>query len=308
MRTAFLFPGQGAQTVGMGADLYNNFNVYKQTFDACMEGAQLDLKAACFEGANMDGGEMVQPAIFAHSVSLLKLITDAGVKAQIYAGLSLGEYSALCAAGVIGAAQGAALVRERGRIMDSAFAPGEGGMLSVIGFAVDDVKEAITGVEDAYVANHLSDKQIVIAGKMAPLQTLKEKFEQMGAKMVTLLAVAGPSHAPLLQGASEAFSKVLEAVTLSDMQGTVYANALGAPYGSGSDIKALLAEQMRSRVRWHDCIEHMIESGVEQFVEIGPSNVLSKMLKRRVDKGTQVHSVRDAATLEKFLNTCEVQS
>jgi [acyl-carrier-protein] S-malonyltransferase len=92
------------------------------------------------------------------------------------------------------------------------------------------------------------------------------------------------------------------------MQGTVYANALGAPYGSGSDIKALLAEQMRSRVRWHDCIEHMIESGVEQFVEIGPSNVLSKMLKRRVDKGTQVHSVRDAATLEKFLNTCEVQS
>lgn len=306
MRTAFLFPGQGAQTVGMGADLYNNFYAYRQTFDTCLEGAQLDLKAACFEGANMDGGETIQPAIFAHTVSLLQLVKDAGVKAQVHAGLSLGEYSALCAAGVIGAAQGAALVRERGRIMDSAFAPGEGGMLSVIGFTVDEVEEAIKGVQDAYVANHLSDKQIVVAGKAAPLDMLKEKFEQMGAKMVTLLAVAGPSHAPLLQAASDVFSELLEMVPLGEMQGTVYANALGAPYESGSDIKALLAEQMRSRVKWHDCIEHMIASGVERFVEIGPSNVLSKMLKRRVDKGTQVHSVRDAATLEKFLDTSEV--
>ncbi len=308
MKTAFLFPGQGAQTVGMGADLYHHFNAYTQTFDACMEGAQLNLQAACFEGTDMDGGETIQPAIFAHSVSLLKLVTDAGVKAQSFAGLSLGEYSALCAAGVIGAAQGAALVRERGRIMDSAFKPGEGGMLSVIGFAVDEVEEAIQGVEDAYVANHLSDKQIVIAGRMTPLHMLREKFEQMGAKMVTLLAVAGPSHAPLLQGASEAFSKVLNAETFGKAQDTVYANALGSPYQSGSDIKALLTEQMRSRVKWYGCIEHMIESGVDRFVEIGPSNVLSKMLKRRVDKGIQVHSVRDAATLEKFLNTCEVQS
>jgi [acyl-carrier-protein] S-malonyltransferase len=192
--------------------------------------------------------------------------------------------------------------------MDSAFEPGEGGMLSVIGFSVEDVEQAIDGVDNAYVANHLSDKQIVIAGKTAQLTMLKEKFEQMGAKMVTLLAVAGPSHAPLLQSASEAFSKMLENETFGDMHGTVYANALGAPYESGSDIKALLAEQMRSRVKWHDCIEHMIASGVERFVEIGPSNVLSKMLKRRVDKGTEVHSVRDAATVEKFLATCEVQS
>lgn len=308
MRTAFLFPGQGAQTIGMGADLYNDFYDYKQTFDACMDGAKLDLKAACFEGENMDGGETIQPAIFAHTVSLLQLVRNTVEEAQVYAGLSLGEYSALCASGVIGAAQGAALVRERGRIMDGAFAPGEGGMLSVIGFAVDEAEQAIEDVPDTYVANHLSDKQIVVAGRMAQLNKLKAKFEQMGAKMVTLLAVAGPSHAPLLQGASEAFARVLETETFADMQGTVYANALGAPYESGSDIKALLAEQMRSRVKWHECIEHMIASGVERFVEIGPSNVLSKMLKRRVDKGTQVHSVRDAASLEKFLDTCEVGS
>lgn len=302
MKTAFLFPGQGAQTVGMGSDLYHDFYDYRQTFDACMEGAHMDLKAACFEDVGMGGGETIQPAIFAHSVSLLRLVRNAAAPAHAYAGLSLGEYSALCAAGVIGAAQGAALVRERGRIMDGAFAPGEGGMLSVIGFSVKEVEQAIQGVKDAYVANHLSDKQTVIAGRTVQLNALKEKFEQMGAKMASLLAVAGPSHAPLLQGASEAFSGVLENEAFGGMQGIVYANALGAPYESGSDIKALLAEQMRSRVRWHDCIEHMIASGVKRFVEIGPSNVLSKMLKRRVGKAARVHSVRDAATLKKFMD------
>ena len=302
MKTAFLFPGQGAQTVGMGTDLFDHFNVYKQTFDACMDGAKLNLKAACFEGEGMDGGETIQPAIFAHSVSLLAAVREAGIDADIFAGLSLGEYSALCAAGVLGAAQGAALVRERGRIMDSAFAPGEGGMLSVIGFSAEEVEQAIADVKDAYVANHLSDKQTVIAGYTAQLGMLKERFDGMGAKMTALLAVAGPSHAPLLQDASEAFSQALEGETFGSMRGIVYANALGAPYPIGSDVKPLLVEQMRSRVKWQDCIEHMIADGVERFVEIGPGNVLSKMLKRRVDKGTEVFSVRDAATLEKLIS------
>ncbi len=301
MKTAFLFPGQGAQTAGMGADLYDHINVYKQTFDACMDGARLDLKAACFDGAGMDGGETIQPAIFAHSVSLLAAVREAGLDADIFAGLSLGEYSALCAAGVLGASQGAALVRERGRIMDGAFAPGTGGMLSVIGFSADEVEQAVADVKDAYVANHLSDKQTVIAGYTAQLSELKERFDEMGAKMTALLAVAGPSHAPLLQEASEAFSRVLDGETFGGMTGTVYANALGAPY-PGGEVKTLLVEQMRSRVRWHDCIEHMIADGVERFVEIGPSNVLSKMLKRRVDKDTEVYSVRDSATLEKLIS------
>ena len=302
MKTAFLFPGQGAQTVGMGTDLYDHFNVYKQTFDACMDGAKLDLAAACFEGTGMNGSETIQPAIFAHSVSLLALVRDAGFDAEIFAGLSLGEYSALCAAGVLGAAQGAALVRERGRIMDGAFAPGVGGMLSVIGFSVDEVEQIIADVKDVYVANHLSDKQIVIAGYTAQLNELKERFDQMGAKMTALLAVAGPSHAPLLLDAADAFSKVLEGETLGTMSGAVYANVLGAPYPSSDEVKALLIEQMRSRVKWHDSIEHMLANGVQRFVEIGPVNVLSKMLKRRVDKDTAVYSVRDAATLEKLIS------
>lgn len=301
MKTAFLFPGQGAQTPGMGADLYNIHTVYTETFDLCEQGAELDLKAACFEGKRLDEGEVCQPAIFAHTVSLLKALQSEGVDAELYAGLSLGEYGALTAAGVFDIAQCAALVRQRGRIMDEAFPAGAGGMLSVIGFTVQQVEEALAGHASATVANHLSELQTVVAGEMADLLVLKEKFEQAGAKMVTLLSVRGPSHSPLLEKASQTFLSVLKREDIGVAGKTVYSNALGAPYPEGADISALLAEQMRSRVRWHDCTEHMIASGVERFVEVGPGNVLSKMLKRRVDKGVEVASVRDRDTLEKFL-------
>jgi len=301
MKTAFLFPGQGAQTPGMGADLYIDHPIYTETFDLCEQGAELDLKAACFEGKRLDEGEVCQPAIFAHTISLLKAVQSEGIDADICAGLSLGEYGALTAAGVFDIAQCAALVRQRGRIMDEAFPPGVGGMLSVIGFTVEQVESTIKGYASVSVANHLSELQTVVAGEILDLMALKEKFEQAGAKMVTLLAVRGPSHSPLLSSASEEFLAVLKHEDIGVMRKTVYSNALGAPYLENADICELLTEQMHSRVRWHDCTEHMIAQGVTRFVEIGPGNVLSKMLKRRVDKDVKVASVRDRATLERFL-------
>ena len=303
MKTAFLFPGQGAQTPGMGSDLYDNHTIYTETFDLCEQSAQLDLKAACFEGKRLDEGEVCQPAIFAHTISLLKAVQSGCMDADIYAGLSLGEYGALCAAGVFDIAQCAALVRQRGRIMDEAFLPGAGGMLSVIGFRAEQVEEVIAGFASASVANHLSELQTVVAGEIRVLLALKEVFEQSGAKMVTLLSVRGPSHSPLLNSAAETLLSVLRREEIGVSDKTVYSNALGAPYPENADISALLAEQMHSRVRWHDCTEHMIANGAERFVEIGPGNVLSKMLKRRVDKGVEVVSVRDRDTLEKFLGS-----
>lgn len=302
MKTAILFPGQGAQAVGMGADLYDNNFIYKQTFDICSEGAGLDLKGACFEGKMMEDSEVVQPAIFAHSISLFKTLQNEVFDADIYAGLSLGEYSALTAAGVFGVAQCASIVRKRGRIMDEAFPKGEGGMLSVIGFTVEQIEVTIADYKEVYVANHLSEQQIVIAGRMGDLLALKGMFEQKGAKMVSLLSVRGPSHAPLLSGAAELFAKILEAENVGAVQKTVYSNALGAPYRKDSDVKQLLAQQMYSRVKWYDCIEGMISSRVERYIEVGPSNVLSKMLKRRVDKSIEVESVRDLQTFQKFLD------
>lgn len=287
---------------GMGADLYNYHTIYTETFNLCEQGAELNLKAACFEGKRLDEGEVCQPAIFAHTISLLKAVQNECVDAQICAGLSLGEYSALTASGVFGVAQCAALVRQRGRIMDEAFPPGAGGMLSVIGFKAEQVEEALKGFSSAGVANHLSELQTVVAGEMKDLTALKEKFDQAGAKMVTLLSVRGPSHSPLLNDASQRFLSLLRREDIGMSDRTVYSNVLGAPYPKGADISGLLAEQMRSRVRWHDCTEHMIAQGAGRFVEIGPGNVLSKMLKRRVDKDTEVAAVRDRDTLEKFLD------
>jgi [acyl-carrier-protein] S-malonyltransferase len=305
MKTAFLFPGQGAQATGMGADLYNHSDIYRQTFDHCAAAAGLDLRSACFEGKGMDGSETIQPAIFAHTISLLRVVQEAGGTADVYAGLSLGEYSALCAAGVMEAAQVTALVHRRGAIMDGAFAPGKGGMLSVIGFTAEQLEPFIGVYPNVYLANHLSELQMVLAGRMEDLMALKATLEESGAKMVTLLDVKGPSHCPLLGDAAELFLDELEKTRLDPMNATVYANVLGAPYSQNADIRAVLCEQMRSRVRWHDCVEHMLASGVTRFVEIGPGNVLAKLLKRRAGKAASVKSVRDMGTLDAFLRECE---
>ena len=304
MKTAFLFPGQGAQSVGMGADLYQTSDDYRRVFDACCEGSGLNLKSACFEGEGMEDGEVVQPAIFAHSMGLYNALFNKGVQADVYAGLSLGEYSALAAAGALESLRCARLVRERGRIMDAAFAQGSAGMLSVIGLTVQAVEEVICGMPDVYVANHLSEQQSVIAGHMADLLALKGEFEKSGAKMAVLLNVRGPSHAPLLNAASESFFDILKGESFeAPGDAIVYSGALGAPYPKDADVAELLKLQMRSRLRWHDCVEHMIASGVTRFVEVGPSNVLSKMLSRRVGKDIVVKSVRDAKTLAAFLES-----
>ena len=302
MKTAFLFPGQGAQKIGMGMDLYDHNIIYKQTFNECQDGAQLDLQKACFLGDRMNESEVVQPAIFAHSMSLLAVLRDAGFEADIYAGLSLGEYSALTTAGALDAAQCAALVRKRGRIMDNAYEKGVCGMLSVIGLDIDKVSSVIEDYDKVYVANHISELQIVISGYQSDLSELEPVFLEQGAKMAAKLDVAGPFHSTLLSEAAKSFYDVLSAEPIGEFSKTVYANVLGKPYESGSDVKQLLTDQMCTRVRWHECTENMISSGIDNYIEIGPGNVLGKLLKRRIGKdGASVASINSAKTLDKFL-------
>ena len=301
MKTAFLFPGQGAQAVGMGADLYESSTVYRSMFDACQAQAGLNLKAACFEGAGMDNSGVIQAAIYTHTVSLLGAVRAAGADADVFAGLSLGEYSALAAAGVLDAARGAALVRQRGEIMDGAVPPGTGGMLSVVGLTMEQVEAAIAPFSNVYVANHLSETQMTLGGLLGELTEAKIALEGAGARMAVMLAMKGPSHCPLLDQAAERFSGELAGEIFGEPCGIVYSNALGAPYPIGADYRALLCAQMNTRVRWHDCVEAMLASGVTRFVEIGPGGVLSKMLKRRVGREIALFSVQDEASLEAFL-------
>lgn len=301
MKTAFLFPGQGAQSPGMGSDLYLSYSRYREAFDRCEAGAGIDLKAACFKGEGMETSDVIQPAIYAHSVATLCQLEAEGVSADVLAGLSLGEYAALTAAGVMDEAQGASLVRRRGALMDGAVPPGTGGMLSVVGLTLEQVEAAIAGQENVFVSNHLSETQLVLGGLLPELDALKPALESAGARMVTLLAMKGPSHCPLLNQAADRFEKELSGEALLAPCQPVYSNALGTLYPADADVRALLCTQMKARVRWHDCVEDMLSRGVTRFVEIGPGGVLTKMLKRRVGREIQLFSVQDEASLEAFL-------
>lgn len=301
MKTAFLFPGQGAQSPGMGSDLYLNYDRYREAFDRCEAGAGLDLKSSCFKGEGMDGSDVIQATIYTHSIAILRALEAEGVSADVFAGLSLGEYAALSAAGVLDDAQGAQLVRGRGAIMDGAVPPGTSGMLSVVGLTMEQLEGAISAYPNVHVSNHLSETQMVLGGLLADLNALKPALEAAGARMVTLLALKGPSHCALLNEAALQFRTKLDGEALLSATKPVYSNALGAPYPKNADVRALLCAQMNSRVRWYDCVEHMLSSGVTRFVEIGPGGVLTKMLKRRVGRDIALFSVQDAASFEAFL-------
>ena len=301
MKTAFFFPGQGAQTPGMGSDLYLSYSRYREAFDRCEAGAGIDLKAACFKGEGMDESSVIQAAIYTHSLAILRTLETEGVQADVFAGLSLGEYTALAASGVLLDAQGASIVRRRGAIMDGAVPPGTGGMLSVVGLTMEQVEAAIAPFSNVYVANHLSETQMTLGGLLGELTEAKIALEGAGARMAVILAMKGPSHCPLLDQAAERFSSELAGEIFGEPCGIVYSNALGAPYPIGADYRALLCAQMNTRVRLHDCVEAMLASGVTRFVEIGPGGVLSKMLKRRVGRDIALFSVQDEASLEAFL-------
>jgi len=298
MKTAFLFPGQGAQTLGMGKDLYEENEVYKKVFDSIDDVLEISLKAACFEGENMEKSEYIQPAIYAHSVALFAVLEKS---ADIYAGLSLGEYSALAVTGMLDIQKGAKLVNKRGAIMDNAVKSGVGGMLSVLGLVIEEVENTLGDSPDIWAANHLSEKQIVIAGEKTALEEIQPKFEEAGAKTV-FLAVSGPFHTPMLKRASEIFKDLLKKADIEKPKAIIYSNYTGLPYEKKSDIVSMLANQMCSRVRWHDTMEKLISEGVNEFVEIGPSMVLSKMLKRRLKgEDISISSVRDLKSLNKYL-------
>ena len=301
MKTAFLFPGQGSQAPGMGSDLYLSYGRYREVFDRCEAGAGIDLKAACFKGEGMEESAVIQAAIYTHSLAALRTLASEGVKADAYAGLSLGEYTALAAAGVLQDAQGASLVRRRGAIMDGAVPPGTGGMLSVVGMTLEQIESSIAPYSNVFIANHLSETQATLGGLLGELQEAKTALDAAGARMTTMLAMKGPSHCPLLDTAAERFSAELSKEAFGQPAAPVYSNALGAPYPAGADYRQLLRAQMNTRVRWHDCVEHMLANGITRFVEIGPGGVLTKMLKRRVGRDVALYSVQDEASLEALL-------
>ncbi len=302
MTHALLFPGQGAQAIGMGKDLADAFPEAKAVFQEVDDALGQDLSALIWDGdiETLTLTENAQPALMATSVAAARALTAAGVdlsKASFVAGHSLGEYSALCAAGAISLSDTARLLRIRGKAMQAAVPVGVGAMAAVLGLdfeTVTKIASEAAGVEVCQAANDNDPGQVVVSGHKAAVERAVELAKEAGAKRAILLPVSAPFHCALMQPAADAMAKALADVNVVAPNVPLIANVRADIVADAQDIKALLVEQVTGSVRWRESVAFMSAQGVTETFEIGAGKALSGMV-RRVDRAIGVNAVGDAA-------------
>ncbi|MFZ5814488.1 MAG: ACP S-malonyltransferase [Bacillota bacterium] len=307
-KIAFLFPGQGAQYVGMGRELAGQVPSVARRFEQMNELLGFDLRQLCWEGPEEELKKTAnqQPAILAFSIACLDLLTEQGIQPDVVAGLSLGEYSALVAAGVLTFEEAVPLVRKRGTYMQEAVPLGMGGMAAILGMKTEDVDSlcarasAETGLH-VEGANYNCPGQIVVSGHTEAVARAMELASAAGGKAVKL-SVTAPFHSKLLVRAGEMLAGALEQIPLRDAQVPVVANVTADYVTDAGAIRSLLIEQVSRPVRWEESIRRMIGDGVDTFIEVGPSKALSGFLKK-IDRNVRVFNVEDAQTLGKVLDS-----
>ena len=300
MSTAFIFPGQGAQVVGMGKDFYECHEAARAVYDRASELLGLDMKALCFEeNDKLNITEYTQAALLTTSVAMLKVLEERGIRPDVCAGLSLGEYCALVACKVMNFEDAVKTVRQRGILMQEAVPVGQGAMCAVIGLDNSVIKETCDSISDVCVANYNCPGQTVISGRKEAVEKAADKLKEAGAKRCMMLNVSGPFHSPMLMEAGEKLAEVLKDVELNDTFEIPYVTNVTAEYiRDTKNIKELLRDQVSSSVMWQQSMEKMIENGVDTFVEIGPGKTLAGFMKR-IKKDAAVINISAVEDIEK---------
>lgn len=303
-KTAVIFPGQGAQYVGMAKDFYDSFEDSKKVFDEADDVLDIELKKICFEeNDDINKTEYTQPAMVAAEVAIYEHLKNAGLKADVFAGLSLGEYSALVAAGAVTLADGIKTVRRRGILMQNEVPLGMGGMAAVIAMDADKIAEICENTPGkVQIANYNCPGQIVISGEAEAVKAASAALAEAGAKRVIPLNVSGPFHSQMLVPAGEKLYDFLQGVDVAEGFAPYYCNADAEEITDAAKVKELLKRQVYSSVRWQQTIENMIADGVDTFIEVGPGKTLTGFMKKinREVKSINIATVDDLAKLEEL--------
>ena len=305
-KIAFIFPGQGAQACGMGQDFYEQTETGKRIFDKATELMGFSMPQLCFEeNDRLDITEYTQAAMVTASIAMMRVLEENGIKPDVAAGLSLGEYCALAAAGVMGDEDAIRTVRQRGILMQEAVPVGEGAMAAILALDAAVIEEVTGAMEGVWIANYNCPGQIVISGEKAAVEEACEKLKAAGAKRAVMLNVSGPFHSGMLTAAGEKLGQVLSRVELHEPRIPYVANVTAQYVKSAAEVKELLTRQVSSSVRWQQSVEAMIADGVDTFIEIGPGKTLAGFMRKisRDVKTLNVEKLEDISKVAEALKS-----
>lgn len=306
MKIGFLFPGQGSQSVGMGKDIYEEYEETRKIYEEVQNITKIDIATISFEGEEeiLNQTKYTQLAILTESLAILEILKQNGIKCEISAGLSLGEYSALINSNALSFEEGVKIVKKRGEYMQDLLPKGEWQMAAIMGLSDEQVEDVCKNVKSGFVvpANYNTEGQVAISGEKQGIEEAEAIAKEMGAKKVRVLKTAGPFHTEKLKESSDALRKELENVTINKFETKVIKNLDGDFYKDTDNVKEILASHIVNPVRFSKTIKTMLDNGIDTFIEIGPGKTLSGFVKRTpTDKEVKILNINDIQTLKETI-------